>query len=127
MQKNDVVRVAIEDMSHKGEGIGKADGYPLFIKDAVIGDELEVIVTKAGKSYGYGRIAKVWKPSPYRCQAWLRFSRSSLIVIINYLQFLIRFSLAIRSSALVLRVGSDLIAHLAATLSIRELTTFALE
>ena len=64
MQKNDVVRVAIEDMSHKGEGIGKADGYPLFIKDAVIGDELEVIVTKAGKSYGYGRIAKVWKPSP---------------------------------------------------------------
>ena len=38
MQKNDVVRVAIEDMSHKGEGIGKADGYPLFIKDAVIGD-----------------------------------------------------------------------------------------
>ncbi len=68
MQKNDVVRVAIEDMSHKGEGIGKADGYPLFIKDAVIGDELEVIVTKAGKSYGYGRIAKVWKPSPYRVE-----------------------------------------------------------
>ena len=83
MQKNDVVRVAIEDMSHKGEGIGKADGYPLFIKDAVIGDELEVIVTKAGKSYGYGRIAKVWKPSPYRveprCSCQVRIRQGQLI------------------------------------------------
>lgn len=66
MQKNDVVRVTIEDMSHKGEGIGKVEGYPLFIKDTVIGDEVEVIVTKAGKSYGYGRIKTVLKPSAHR-------------------------------------------------------------
>jgi 23S rRNA (uracil1939-C5)-methyltransferase len=68
MQKNDVVRTVIEDMSHKGEGIGKAEGYPLFVKDTVIGDELEIIVTKAGKSYGYGRVKKIIKPSPYRVE-----------------------------------------------------------
>ena len=38
MQKNDVVTVTIEDIGVNGEGIGKVDGYTLFIKDAMIGD-----------------------------------------------------------------------------------------
>ena len=37
-QKNDLVTVTIEDMGTDGEGIGKVDGYTLFVKDAVIGD-----------------------------------------------------------------------------------------
>lgn len=32
MQKNDLVTVAIEDIGVGGEGIGKVDGYTLFIK-----------------------------------------------------------------------------------------------
>ena len=38
MQKNDTVVVEITDIGVNGEGIGKIDGYTLFIKDAVIGD-----------------------------------------------------------------------------------------
>ena len=52
MQKNDIVVVTIEDMGTDGEGIGKVDGYTLFIKDAVIGDVVEAKVMKAKKSYG---------------------------------------------------------------------------
>ena len=33
MKKNDIVIVTIEDMGIDGAGIGKADGYTLFIKD----------------------------------------------------------------------------------------------
>ncbi len=66
MKKNDRVRISIEDMADGGEGIGKADGYTLFVKDAVIGDEVEALVTKAGKHYGYARLMQVVKPSPYR-------------------------------------------------------------
>ena len=33
MQKNDVVKVTIEDIGVNGEGIGKIDGYTLFIKN----------------------------------------------------------------------------------------------
>ena len=33
--KNDIVVVTVEDMSADGEGIGKADGFPLFFKDAI--------------------------------------------------------------------------------------------
>ena len=41
MQKNDIVTAEIEDIGVNGEGIGKIDGYTLFIKDAVIGDLVE--------------------------------------------------------------------------------------
>ena len=34
-KKNDIVTVNIEDIGNDGEGIGRADGYTLFIKDAV--------------------------------------------------------------------------------------------
>ena len=42
MKKNDMVVVTIEDIGINGEGIGKVDGYTLFIKDAVIGDKIEL-------------------------------------------------------------------------------------
>lgn len=47
MQKNESVTVAIQDIGVNGEGIGRVNGYTLFIKDAVIGDVVEARVTKA--------------------------------------------------------------------------------
>lgn len=58
-KKNDLVQVTIEDMSHEGAGIGKADGYTLFIKDAVIGDKVEAKIMKTKKHYGFARLMKV--------------------------------------------------------------------
>ena len=65
-KKNDIVSVVIEDIGNDGEGIGKADGYTLFVKDAVIGDTVKVRITKCKKNYGYGRVEKVVTPSPFR-------------------------------------------------------------
>ena len=67
-KKNDTVTVEIQDMSHDGSGIGKAEGYTLFIKDAVIGDTVEVKVMKAKKNYGYARLMKVLTPSQDRTE-----------------------------------------------------------
>lgn len=66
IRKNDVFDIRIEDMSEEGEGIGKVDGYTLFIKDTVIGDTVQAKVIKAGKTYGYARMLKVLSPSPDR-------------------------------------------------------------
>ncbi|MGN0308309.1 MAG: 23S rRNA (uracil(1939)-C(5))-methyltransferase RlmD [Lachnospiraceae bacterium] len=65
-QKNDVCQVTIEDMGENGEGIGKVEGYTLFIKDAVIGDRVEVKIMKAKKHYAYARLERVIVPSPFR-------------------------------------------------------------
>ncbi len=74
-QKNDSVTVTIEDMSHDGEGIGKVDGYTLFIKDAVLGDVIEAKIMKCKKNYGYARLEKVLTPSSFRVEPKCQFAR----------------------------------------------------
>lgn len=65
-QKNDYLTVTIEDISNEGEGIGKADGFTLFVKDTVIGDVAEVKIMKVKKHYAYARLEKLVKASSYR-------------------------------------------------------------
>ena len=67
-KKNDYLTVTIEDMSSEGEGIGKVDGFTLFVKDTVIGDVAEVKIMKAKKSYAYARLEKLITPSPHRVE-----------------------------------------------------------
>lgn len=74
-KKNDIVTVNIEDIGNDGEGIGRADGYTLFIKDAVIGDTVKAQITKCGKNYGYARVEKVVTPSPFRVSPKCAFHR----------------------------------------------------
>ena len=35
MKKDDLIELIIEDLGVDGEGIGKVDGYTLFVKDAI--------------------------------------------------------------------------------------------
>ena len=77
MQKNDTVVVEITDIGVNGEGIGKIDGYTLFIKDAVIGDVAEVKVIKAKKNYGYARLINVLEPSNSRVEPCLLYTSPS--------------------------------------------------
>ena len=74
-RKNDLVTLEIEDCGIDGEGIGKADGFTVFVKDAVIGDTVTAKIIKAKKNYGYGRLMEVVKPSPYRVEPKCAFAR----------------------------------------------------
>lgn len=67
-RKNDIVTLEIVDCGTDGEGIGKADGFTVFVKDAVIGDIVTAKIMKAKKNYGYGRLMEILKPSPYRVE-----------------------------------------------------------
>ena len=49
-RKNDLVTLEIEDCGIDGEGIGKADGFTVFVKDAVIGDTVTAKIIKAKKN-----------------------------------------------------------------------------
>ena len=68
LKKDDIVKVTIEDIGTGGEGIGKIEGYTLFIKDAIIGDVVETKVIKGKKNYGYGRLMNIITPSPSRVE-----------------------------------------------------------
>ena len=75
MQKNETAVIEITDIGVNGEGIGKIDGYTLFVKDAVIGDKVEVKVMKAKKNYGYARLMRVIEPSADRVEPRCAFAR----------------------------------------------------
>ena len=75
LNKNDVVTVEITDIGVGGEGIGRVDGYTLFIKDAIIGDVVEAKVMKAKKNYGYARMMEIIHPSADRVEPKCAFAR----------------------------------------------------
>ena len=74
-KKNDFVEITIEDIGSNGEGIGKVDGFTLFIKDAVIGDKVRAKIIKNKKHYAYARLEKVISPSPFRTQPKCEYHR----------------------------------------------------
>ncbi|MBO4458637.1 MAG: 23S rRNA (uracil(1939)-C(5))-methyltransferase RlmD [Butyrivibrio sp.] len=65
-KKDDILTVDITDIGNDGEGIGKIDGYTLFIKDAVIGDKVKVKIMKAKKNYAYAHLEEVVEKSEHR-------------------------------------------------------------
>ena len=74
-RKNDRVTVTIEDIGSEGEGIGRVEGFTLFVKDAVVGDTVEAKIVKSKKNYAYARLEKVLKASPFRVEPRCPFHR----------------------------------------------------
>ena len=64
--KNQTLEVDLTDIGDNGEGIGKVNGYTLFVKDAVCGDKVLARLTKVKKNYAYARCEKVIKESSDR-------------------------------------------------------------
>ena len=63
------MKLKIIDYDFKGRGLAKTDQGLVFVDKAVIGDLLEVIVTKKTKKYANAKIAKIIDPSEDRVEA----------------------------------------------------------
>ena len=66
--KNQEYELEIESFGNSGEGIGRMDGYTLFVNGALPGETVRVVVTKTKKNYGYARLLSVLSPSPDRVE-----------------------------------------------------------
>jgi len=69
VKKNETVTLTFEDLTHEGSGVGKVEGYPLFVPYGLPGEEASVKVIKVNKNFGYGKLLEVKKPSPERVEA----------------------------------------------------------
>ncbi len=67
-KKNDEFIIDIEDLGTDGEGIGKIQGYTLFVKDALTGDKVRVKIMKAKKKYAYAKLLEIIEPSEWRTE-----------------------------------------------------------
>ena len=66
VRKNQDYIVEISDQTHEGMGVGKIDGFTVFIEGAIFGETVEVKIVKILKNYSYGKLLEVLIPSPYR-------------------------------------------------------------
>jgi len=61
--------LTIDDLAFGGEGVGRADGYVVFVRGGVPGDRLRVRLDQARSRFGRGRIEAIETPSPHRIEA----------------------------------------------------------
>jgi 23S rRNA (uracil1939-C5)-methyltransferase len=69
VSKNDEVVVDIVGLTHDGEGVGRADGFTLFIQGALPGERVRAKVLKVKKQYGYAKLLELVEASPDRVEA----------------------------------------------------------
>ena len=74
LRKNQILTVEIEDITSEGEGIGKISGYPFFVKDAVIGDTVQIRVTRTKKKLCLWKIREGRRAFSFSCGTDMRFS-----------------------------------------------------
>ncbi|WP_042141986.1 23S rRNA (uracil(1939)-C(5))-methyltransferase RlmD [Paucisalibacillus sp. EB02] len=68
VKKNETVTIRFEDLTHEGNGVGKINGYPLFVPYGLPGEEATVKVVKVNKNFGFGKLLEVKNPSPERVE-----------------------------------------------------------
>ncbi|MEG0283812.1 MAG: 23S rRNA (uracil(1939)-C(5))-methyltransferase RlmD [Erysipelotrichales bacterium] len=54
------------DYTHDGKGLIKADGKPYFIKNVIVGEEIDYTITKDKKKYGFARVDNIITKSTNR-------------------------------------------------------------
>ncbi len=69
VQKNDEAVIDIIGMNHDGEGVGRVEGFTLFVPGALPGEKVRVKVLKTKKQYGYAKLLDIAQSSPDRIAA----------------------------------------------------------
>lgn len=67
-KKNQQVELQIDSLVFGGSGIGKLDGYKIFVDGTAPGDIVEAKVIKAKSNYGEAKLLKVLKASEMRIE-----------------------------------------------------------
>lgn len=62
------IKLSIESLAYGGEGVGRYEGFTVFVPDTAPGDQVEVKVTELKKNYGRAKVMYLISPGPERIQ-----------------------------------------------------------
>lgn len=68
LSKNKEYVVDIVDIGQGGVGIGKYEGFTVFVEGGLIQDKVKVRINKSKKNYAVGDIVKIIEKSPFRVE-----------------------------------------------------------
>ncbi|SER64679.1 23S rRNA (uracil1939-C5)-methyltransferase [Gracilibacillus ureilyticus] len=66
VKKNEMIELTFEDITHEGAGVGKVNGYPLFVPYGLPGEKAKVKVINVKKNFGFGRLIETLHESEER-------------------------------------------------------------
>src|SRR3954470_5691554 len=64
----ELVDVTIDTLAHGGAGVGRLDGYVVFVRQTVPGDRVRAQITKSKRAYAEARPVELLEPSPDRIE-----------------------------------------------------------
>lgn len=68
LSKDKMYVVEIVDIGQGGVGIGKFEGFTVFVDGGLVKDKIKVKITKSKKNYAVGEIVDILESSPYRVE-----------------------------------------------------------
>ena len=68
VEKNEELELTIDSVTLEGVGVGRVDGFALFVPGALVGERVRVHVIKVTASYAVGKLLEVAEPSPHRME-----------------------------------------------------------
>ncbi len=69
MIKNQIINGTCVDYTYDGLGVVKSDTFCVFVKDMIVGENADIIITSVKKDYCYGKISKLIVASENRVNA----------------------------------------------------------
>ncbi len=69
LKKNDKIELFIDAVTSEGSGIGRYNGFAVFVRGTVPGDKIRTHIIKISKNYAIGIIDEILEPSPERIES----------------------------------------------------------
>lgn len=70
INKDDVIDIDIDDITVEGAGVGRHEGFTVFVPKALPGETVSVKIIKVTKSYAVARLLEIKEPSEHRIKSF---------------------------------------------------------
>jgi len=68
LDKNSEHLIEITGTGTEGEGVGRVDGFAVFVPFALLGEKVKIKILKSQKTYAFGKLLEVIDPSKHRTE-----------------------------------------------------------
>lgn len=66
LSKNQTIHITAEDLTSQGAGVGRHQGFAVFVPGLLPGEQAEVLIVQVKKQYAYGKLLRLLEASPQR-------------------------------------------------------------
>jgi len=68
VEKNEDYIINIDNMGYEGEGVGKIDGFTVFVAGAIVGEKVKIKIVKVSKNFAFGKLLEIIEKSKGRIE-----------------------------------------------------------